>query len=447
MPPAEMPSTRNPLFPVAFHDKVLGMATWIKEFLFLVALSGAVSAQTLEGTWQGTITPPNQNREIRLAFKITKDGNGALYNLEAGRQLNLGAITIQGSTVKIVVPGMGATYDGKFESDGNSITGRLTQGTNPLPLSLKRATPETAWELPSPPATPKPLPEGTKVEFEVASIKPSPASQPGVGFNVTATELRSPNISVAGIITFAFELHASQVSGLPGWAETEPYQIVAKLPQGGDPTDDQLRTMLKNCCKSRFGLAFHTEKRELSVYAIGIGKNGPSGIKMVINNNSGPRVGAQRLGRVSFQGATMSNLATQLQLRVLDRPVVDETGLTARYDFTLDWRPDEFQFPRASAVQRTAAIAAADASPDLFTAFREQLGMKLEAKKASVAVLVIDSVSKPTENFDACDDAELVGLHAGLRNPAERERNSGIAVMLPSGARRPTLRGICHPAW
>ena len=78
--------------------------------------------------------------------------------------------------------------------------------------------------------------------------------------------------------------------------------------------------------------------------------------------------------------------------------MVDQSGLTARYDFTLDWRPDEFQFPRFSAAQRAAAIAAAEASPDLFTAFQEQLGMKLEAKKASMNVLVVDSVSRPTEN-------------------------------------------------
>jgi len=370
----------------------------IQGFVLAAALSCALFAQTLEGTWQGTITPPNQTREFRLAMKITKDGSGTFYNLEAGRQLTLGAITIQGGTVKIAIPGMGATYEGKLESDGNSIVGKLTQGGNPLTLILKRATPEAAWELPAPPAATKPLPEGTKLEFEVASIKRSPASQPGFGFNVTATEVRSQNISVAGMILFTFELHATQVAGLPAWAEGEPYQIIAKLPGGGEPTDDQIRTMLKNLLKSRFGLAYHMEKRELPVYAIGIGKNGPSGIKMAINKDGGPSIGAQRPGRVSFRGATMSNLATQLQLRVLDRPVVDQSGLTARYDFTLDWRPDEFQFPRFSAAQRAAAIAAAEASPDLFTAFQEQLGMKLEAKKASMNVLVVDSVSRPTEN-------------------------------------------------
>ncbi|MEO8370328.1 MAG: TIGR03435 family protein, partial [Candidatus Solibacter sp.] len=89
---------------------------------------------------------------------------------------------------------------------------------------------------------------------------------------------------------------------------------------------------------------------------------------------------------------------SQLQLRVLDRPAVDQSGLTDRYDFTLDWRPEEFQFPNAPAPQRAAAMAAADGLPDLFTAFQEQLGMKLQATKAPMDVLVIDKVSRPSEN-------------------------------------------------
>jgi uncharacterized protein (TIGR03435 family) len=320
------------------------------------------------------------------------------YNIEAGRQFNLGAIGLQGNTIKIVIPGMGGTYEGKFEADGNSITGALTQGTNTLPLRLKRANAETAWELPAPRALP-PLPEGTNLEFEVASIKLTPGGRPvATGFNVTATELRSPNISVAGLMTFAFELHLSQVFGLPAWAETEGYEIAARLPQGGDPSDAQLRTMLKNLLQSRFGLAFHTEKRELSVYAISIGKNGPSGVKMTANTTSGLRMGSQGLGRVRFQGATIGALAAQLQLRVLDRPVIDQTGLKDRYDFTLDWRPDEFQFPAVPVERRAAAAANNDALPDLYTAFQEQLGLKLQPAKASVPVLVIEKLSRPLEN-------------------------------------------------
>ena len=96
----------------------------------------------------------------------------------------------------------------------------------------------------------------------------------------------------------------------------------------------------------------------------------------------------------------MANFEIQLQLRVLDRPVIDQTGLTDRYDFTLNWRPDEFQFPNASAAQRAywASAAGTDALLDPFTAFQEQLGLKLNTTKAPADVLVIDNVSKPSEN-------------------------------------------------
>jgi len=126
----------------------------------------------------------------------------------------------------------------------------------------------------------------------------------------------------------------------------------------------------------------------------------PAGIKMVKNTTNGQRVGAQGLGRTLFSGITMADFAGQLQIRVLDRPVIDQTGLTDRYDFTLNWRPDEFQFPSASAAQRAywASSAGGDALPDLFTAFQEQLGLKLNPTKAPADVLVIDKVSKPSEN-------------------------------------------------
>jgi uncharacterized protein (TIGR03435 family) len=158
--------------------------------------------------------------------------------------------------------------------------------------------------------------------------------------------------------------------------------------------------MLKNLLQSRFGLSFHTEKREIPVYAISIGKNGPAGIKMVKNTTNGTRIGSQGLGRVSFSGITMAGFADQMQLRVLDRPVIDQTGLTDRYDFTLKWRPGEFQFPNASPAQRAywATAPGADALPDLFTAFQEQLGLKLNPTKAVLDVLAIDMVSKPSAN-------------------------------------------------
>ena len=94
----------------------------------------------------------------------------------------------------------------------------------------------------------------------------------------------------------------------------------------------------------------------------------------------------------------MADFASVLQIRVLDRPVIDQSGTTDRFDFTLNWTPDEFQFPDAPAAQRSAIPTGPDAPPDLFTAVQEQLGMKLEATKALVDVFVIDRVSRPSEN-------------------------------------------------
>jgi hypothetical protein len=103
------------------------------------------------------------------------------------------------------------------------------------------------------------------------------------------------------------------MAGLPGWGENGAVRDCRAASARGDPSDAQIRTMLQHLIESRFGLSFHLEKRELSVYAIGVGKRGAGGIKMVKNTSSGPR-----------------------------------TGLTDCYDFTLDWRVDEFQFPNAA---------------------------------------------------------------------------------------------------
>lgn len=375
----------------------------MKLLTLLAAIPTALLAQTLEGTWQGTIAPPNQNRDLRLVLKLAKNGSGyqgMLYNIDQGGQLGLGQITLQGPALKIVVPGIGATYEGKFEQDGNTITGTFTQG-QPLPLNLTRATAQTAWEIPPPPEPPKGLPEGTKLEFEVSTVKPTPAGQQGRGINVNGAEFRTRNITLAEFITFVYGLHRDQLIGLPAWANDDHWDIVAPLPPGGAPSDPQLRTMAKALMKDRFGLVLKEEKREMPVYAIAIGKAGPAGIKMVVNQSKQPLFGmsTQGPGRMNARNALMIDLANYLQNRVLDRPVIDQTGLTDRYDFMLNWTPDEFQTANdPAAAQRPPAQTGPDAPPDILTAFQEQLGLKLEATRAPATVYVVEKISRPSEN-------------------------------------------------
>lgn len=369
----------------------------MKFLLLLMAIPGALLAQTLEGTWQGMLALPN-GREARIVIQLTKNGNttqGILINIDpGGGRAPISAATLQGTTVKMTIPGMGGTYDGKMEADGNSITGTVTQ----LPLLLKRATTETAWEIPPPPAPPKTLPANAKLEFEVATIKPSPEGRRGFGINVVGTNFRTTDTKLIHLITFAYGVHPNQLSGLPSWADNELFDILAPMPSEGMPSEPQLRIMLQNLIKDRFALEFHREKRELSVYSIGIGKGGATGMKMTKNESKQPLpgLGFRGLGRMFALNATMADFASLLQMMVLDRPVIDQSGITDRFDFNLNWTPDEFQFP--SAGQRPPAPATPDAPPDLFSAFQEQLGMKLEATKAPTDVLVVDKVTRPSEN-------------------------------------------------
>jgi uncharacterized protein (TIGR03435 family) len=99
------------------------------------------------------------------------------------------------------------------------------------------------------------------------------------------------------------------------------------------------------------------------------------------------------------RNANIKDLAGLLQTVVLDRPVLDQTGLTGRYDFTLDWTPDEFQFGgRAAQAQAPQPAPGTDVPPDIFTAFQNQLGLKLEGTKAPADLFVIDKAEKPSEN-------------------------------------------------
>jgi uncharacterized protein (TIGR03435 family) len=133
------------------------------------------------------------------------------------------------------------------------------------------------------------------------------------------------------------------------------------------------------------------------VYAIVVGKNGPKLTKSEGDPNGLPGLFFRGLGVLPARNATMADFAGVMQGAVLDRPVVDQTGLSGRFDFTLTWTPDEFQFGGLGIRVPPPADNAA-APPDLFTAMQEQLGLKLEATKAPAEVFVVDRVEKPSAN-------------------------------------------------
>ena len=233
--------------------------------------------------------------------------------------------------------------------------------------------------------------------FEVATVKVSDESFPGRYIRMESDHrFVERNYTLKGLIAAAYDLNPKTISGGPGWVNGDHFDIEAVTPGSVRPTHDEQMAMLRALLKERFGLAFHREKKEFSIYGLELAKGGPK-LKASASAEVPPTVGPGVVypDRIVLPGrnATLGELASLLQRAILDRPVVDETGTMGRFDFDLAWAPDESQFggdvPKAS---ETAP------SLPLFAAIQEQMGLRLEAKRGMVEALVVDKVEKPSGN-------------------------------------------------
>jgi uncharacterized protein (TIGR03435 family) len=233
--------------------------------------------------------------------------------------------------------------------------------------------------------------------FEVATIKPSPPDARGAGSGISpAGRFTAHNQSLRGLMLFAYGLHPRQIEGGPAWFDTDRFDIAAQSDTQGSPNKQQLTTMLQKLLADRFQLRLHREKKELSIYAITVAKSG-SRLPPSAEDPGGPPTASLDIrGRFTASNMNLQEFTEGLQGQVLDRPVVNRTGLPGRFDFTLNWTPDEFQFQsfnvKPSPPDNDATL------PDLFQALEDQLGLKLESTKGPVEVLVIDHVEKPAAN-------------------------------------------------
>jgi uncharacterized protein (TIGR03435 family) len=366
-----------------------------------VSAQTANPTQDLSGTWQGTL---HAGKDLRTVIKISRVEKGAykalFYTIDqaGGTPFPTTTMTLDGNAVKFTIKQFDLTYDGKLSADGKTIVGTSTQGPNGLPLTLTRATPETEWTIPEPPPVIPPMAANANPSFEVATIKPSKPDTPGKAFLVEGRRFRTINTTLSDLISFAYSTHPKQLVGAPAWAETEKYDITAQPDGEGAPSQQQWKAMWQKLLAERFKLAFHRDKKELSVYVLSVGKTGPKLTKSEGDPNGLPSLGFRQLGDLNGRNATMGELSSfTLQGAVLDRPVLDQTGITGRYDFTLKWTPDDSQFA-SFGMKIPPPTDAANAPPNLYTAIQEQLGLKLEATKAPTDVLVVDHVEKPSEN-------------------------------------------------
>lgn len=221
--------------------------------------------------------------------------------------------------------------------------------------------------------------------FEVASIRPTGAA-PGVGTSVElfpGGRIRIVNEPIKLLVRQAFRVQDSQIVSGPTWLDTDRYDIEAKTGSPEKISPDQLGPLMQKLLIERFSLKFHHETREMRVLALVAAKGGAKLKPKAEGGASGMNTsGGQRESHLIATAVSMELLAGYVGNR-LNRIVVDKTGLSDSYDFTLDWTQEEASDARV---------------PSLIVALREQLGLNLQAQDSPVAVLVIDSLGKPSEN-------------------------------------------------
>jgi uncharacterized protein (TIGR03435 family) len=246
-------------------------------------------------------------------------------------------------------------------------------------------------------ANARPMAADANPSFEVASIRPN--DTPGrIGFvlvNIQGEHYYARKVSPVDLIKFAYRLQAKQVVDLPSWATEKTYDISAVMQPEGHPSGDQLRVMLQKLLADRFKLTTHTDQRVMPVYTLTVVKGGSK-----LKPSESPNVhDLERpvAGGMEFilYGSPTSGYANYLQQALVDRPVVDHTGLAGKFDFDVTFMPDETMFGGRF---RASPDSQANSAPNFFTAIQEQLGLKLTPEKASANVLVVDHIEPPTEN-------------------------------------------------
>ena len=219
--------------------------------------------------------------------------------------------------------------------------------------------------------------------FEAASIKPDDAG--GNYIEVKPGYLNAHSATAATCIMWAYGVQSSQVAGansaVSGLLQSDRYTIVAKT--AGVVPESQLKLMLQTLLAERFKLAFHRQSREIPVLALVVEKNGPK-FHPSQGDGESKMQPSSKLAR-QWTWTTMPQLASSLG-EAMQAPVLDQTGLSGKYDFSLDLAPYAVPGERP------------DIGSMMVTAVREQLGLKLEARRAPTDVLVIDHLEKPAAN-------------------------------------------------
>jgi uncharacterized protein (TIGR03435 family) len=216
-------------------------------------------------------------------------------------------------------------------------------------------------------------------EFEVASIRPAIPDESRTSKSDNG-RFTTHNLTLKDLISLAYDVDAEFISGGPSWVNSESFDINAKVPEdfARHMTVEREQQMIQSLLAGRFQLAVHRETRQIAGYALTVAKNGPK-VQASTASDENSQINTNN-AHLTAKNATMEGFAKHLShTRDVGKLVVDQSGLTGRYNFQLDWAPENDR-------------------PSIFTALQEQLGLKLAAAKVPVLAVVIDRAERPESN-------------------------------------------------
>lgn len=239
----------------------------------------------------------------------------------------------------------------------------------------------------SSPEPKKPTTNNTNAIIEVSVVRPHPPAVVHNNFRFSKDRFELEDQPIMKLIAIAYSLNPHQIVGAPGWVSDDHYDMSGTTNLTTDATVPQQQQLLRQLLNERFGLKFHRESREMSAYALQVVKGQPK-LLPAVNADAQPLEttdGHEWERTENFRSYSMADFV-MLQQLFMDRPLVDQTGLTGRYDFKLTYS------------YGNPTDTNAETAPPIFTAIQEQLGLKFEPVKAPVDTFVIDHIERPTPN-------------------------------------------------
>jgi uncharacterized protein (TIGR03435 family) len=365
----------------------------------LLIAAATLHAQSIVGTWQGTLTIPATAQGTRpgsgpprIVFIIGKNPDGSLHGgltfIDMGTSVPFTSVILSTPDVTFTQNAAGLTYRGKLNVDGKSIDGTWTQGNQSLPLTLQLATADTLWKPEGPAALPA-MAANADPSFEVATIKPTGPDENNTLFDLRARKFTTQHTSAKELIKIAYNVRGRQVQGGPPWLEETKYDIVAEPDTPGKPSEVQTRVMVHKLLNERFHLVSHTEQQDFPVLALTLDPKAPRPTPSDPKLNSNGGMFGRRDGDdviFQFSGTTIPQMLAFVMNTFQDKQLVDETGLTGVYDITTRLA-GLAQGPVTSDEQGRALIQAV-----------QQVGFKFVSKKAPLPVVIVEHIDPPTPN-------------------------------------------------